>query len=250
MNGVARTTIAALAAHGVPALPSYQAALARACNAFPPPFGTKQYRALYQRCARDPQWLALTLANAARGEGEGAEHLWDLAACTQDLSIANQVKQHAIDEARHSRAYVTLLELIFPNAVDARLRPHFLKLSPGYTKDTPLKAEPGSAYAHPISLDELVQMNIAEIRTRANHLLQGPILLAYCTGGPQRGRVQRIVDSLLFDETKHVAYTARLIEQGALKHGQTYVADLMRERVREFNQITDDELAGRTLRAA
>jgi rubrerythrin len=242
MNAVARTAIRALQAHGVLALPAYRRALESACNAFPPPFGRKLYGELYRKSAADPEWVALSIAANAQGEGEGAERLWNLAACTPDAGIASQVQQHAIDEARHSRAYLTLLDLVFPGAVDEPLRKRLQQLSPGYTRTTPLAPTKGSRYAIAVTVDELVQMNIAEIRTRIQQLLQRPVFLAYCSAD-RRARVRRILDSLLFDETRHVAYTARLIERAAQGSGAGQVMDLMRERVRDFNEITDDEMS-------
>jgi hypothetical protein len=244
MNVVAHTTLGALAAHGVPALPAYRRALVSACNATPPPFGKRDYGSLLRRCAADRDWVVLCVVNAALGEGEGAEHLWDLAASTSDKFVARQIQAHAIDESRHARGYLTLLDLIFPGAVSQRERRSYEQLSPGYTKSTPLKAAKGSAFAFSATVDELIQMNMAEIRTRANHILQRPIFLAYCPA-EQRRRVRRILDSLLVDETRHIAYTARLIERAARKSGSARVTELMHERLRDFNEITEEEVARR-----
>jgi hypothetical protein len=249
MNVVARMTTAALREHGVPLLRTYQKALISACNASPPPFGGKHYGNLYRKSAADAGWVALSLITAAQSEGEGSKHLWDMAACTADAEIACQMQQHAIDESRHSRGYVTLLDLIFPGTANERLLKQLEKLSPGYVSTSPLIATEGSPYACEATVDELIQMNIAEIRTRIYHLLQRPHLLAYCKAD-QRERVRRILDSLLLDETRHVAYTARLIERAAQETGADAVIDLMRQRVKDFNEITDDEMARRELVAA
>jgi hypothetical protein len=249
MNVVAPMTVRALAAHGLPALPSYRRALMSACSQFPPAFGRRAYADLYRKSARDPDWVALSLATFAEGEGDGAERLWDLAASTPDSDIASQIQQHAIDEARHSRGYVTLLGLIFPEAIDEQLRRQLEALSPGYTKASPLRARKRSAFARPATVDELIQMNLAEIRTRIQHLFQRPVLLAYCRPD-RRARVRRILDSLLFDETRHIAYTARLIERAAQSPDGEQVMDLMNERLRDLNELTDDEVARKTLAVA
>jgi hypothetical protein len=248
MNHVARTTLDAMAAQGVAGLSIYRRALTSAFERHAPVFGRKAYADLYRRSARDPEWVALSLATFAQGEGDGAERLWDMAASTPDTDIAEQVKQHAIDEARHSRGYVTLLGLIFPQLADAELLAKMKGLSPGYTAAHPLRARKGSPDARPATVDELVQMNIAEMRTRVQHVFQRPVLLAYCKPA-LRARVGRILDSLLADETRHIAYTARLIERIARESGRDAVMDLMRERVRDFNELTDDEIAARTLGA-
>lgn len=242
MNVVAATTIDALRAYGIPELPTYDAVLAAACDAFPPPFGEKEYGDIYSSSACDPDWVALSLLTAAQSEGEGARHLWDMAACTLDPEIARQMQQHAIDEARHSRLYVTLLGLIFPEVADAKLRRRLARLSPGYTRNSPLVPAVGSPYAYPATVDELIQMNIAEIRTRIYHLLQRPVLLERYCKPDQHPRVQQILDWLLADETGHIAYTARLIEREAQSSGSELVAKLMRERVKDFNEVTTQEL--------
>lgn len=244
MNVVARMTARALQDHGVEGLPIYRRILATSCNEFPPPFGRMEYGELFRASAADPDWMALSLATNSQSEGEGSQHLWDLAASTRDANIARQIQHHAIDESRHSRTYVRLLELIF--SVDERLAAQLRQLSPGYTRATPLTPRKGSPFAHPATVDELIQMNIAEIRTRIHQLLQRPVLLAYCRPD-RRARVRRILDALLFDETRHIAYTARLIEHAAQESSSAEVIDLMRKRVRDFNEITDDEIARRSL---
>jgi rubrerythrin len=246
MNAVAAMALGALAEHGVPALPAYRRALVSAFNRFPPAFGKKAYADVYRRNARDREWVALSLATFAEGEGDGAERLWDLAASTEDAEVAALVKWHAIDEARHSRGYVTLLGLVFPESVDDELLTQLRALSPGYTRATPLLARRRSSYARPVTVDELIQMNIAEIRTRLQHLVQRPVLLRYCRP-ERRARTRRILDSLLLDETRHIAYTARLIERAAQRSGPEPVMELMAARVRDFNEITEGELAGTTL---
>ena len=85
-------------------------------------------------------------------------------------------------------------------------------------------------------------MNIAEIRTRIYHLLQRRVLPSSCHA-KRRAQVQRILDSLLFDETRHIVYTARLIERAAQGAGAEQVMCLMHERVRDFNEITETEIA-------
>ena len=242
MNAVARATLRALAEHGVPALPSYRRALVSAYEKSPPAFGRKAYADYYRRKARDPEWVALSLATNAQGEGDGAAHLWDLAASTPDAEVARQIQQHAVDEARHSRGYVTLLGLIFPKQTDAGLLAKLKQLSPGYTMKSPLKANKRSAYARPATVDEFIQMNIAEMRTRVQHIFQRPVLLGYCPAA-RRKQVRRILDSLLRDETQHIAYTARLIERAAQASGAKEVVALMHERLRDFNEITEGDLA-------
>ena len=250
MNVVAATTLEALRGHGVPELSTYDRALAAACAASPPPFGEARYGDLYRASSTDPDWVAMSLLTAAQSEGEGARHLWDMAACTPDPEVARQIQEHAIDESRHSRGYVTLLGLVFPEATDDELQLQLTDLSPGFTWSSALTPTAGSPYAYPATVDELIQMNIAEIRTRIYHQLQRPALLERYCDPARRSRVRQILDSLLFDETRHIAYTARLIERAAQASGEEQVIALMHERVADFNEITEEELARKTLVAA
>lgn len=246
---IAESTVAALQQHAGDAWQHYSQALRVACKKSPPPFGTERYGDIYRDAASNPYWLATSLmANAAR-EGEGSGQLWDLASCTPDPRVAGQIKQHAIDESGHARAYIKILDIVFPGAVDDEFHAELTTLSPRYTRKSPLVAHDGSLFAHPITLDDLIQMNIAEIRTRIHHLLQRPALLNHCS--PERqGPLVRILDSLLFDETRHIAYTAALIEEFS-RNGQAEPAmRLMQARVSEFNAITNEELGRNVFESA
>lgn len=241
MNIVTELTVKALRAHGGAGWPHYRDALITACRKAPPPFGTRAYGEIFRDAARDPGWMAISLIENAEGEGEGARRLWDLAACTPDARVAAQVKAHAIDESRHSRAYVAMLDLAFPGVVDDEFHAQLTALSPGYTQRSPLEPHAGSSYASPITLDDLIQMNIAEIRTLVHHLLQRPVLLGYCAP-ERRRRLARVLDSLRRDEIGHIAYTAAQIEEFARRGEAGVVNRLMQERMSDFNALTNQDL--------
>ncbi|MGC5699419.1 hypothetical protein J4P02_04350 [Pseudomonas sp. NFXW11] len=241
MSDIAGSTLYALREQGVPVLPYYDELLQHACRQCSPLFGQRVYADIYHEAAADPQWLAISLITNAEREGDGATRLWSLAACTPDADQAGQIRQHAIDESHHSRAYIQLLDMAFPGAVDEKLHAELLSLSPGYSRQQAPQATPGSAFAHAITLDDLIQMNIAEIRTRVHHLLQRPILLQFCPAY-SRPQLARILDRLLYDETRHIAYTARLIE-GFCGSGEAAEArKLLLERMDDFDAITRQEL--------
>lgn len=241
MNDIAHSTLQALREQNVPVLFHYDDLLCNACKQSPPLFGETAYADIYHDAARDPQWLAISLITNAEREGDGATRLWNLAASTPDASMAGQIRQHAIDESHHSRAYVQMLDIAFPGAVDRKLHEELLTLSPGYSRQEAPLATPGSAFAHAITLDDLIQMNIAEIRTRVHHLMQRPILLQFCPAD-SRPRLARILDRLLHDETRHVAYTARLIEGFCTRGDAALAKALLVERMDDFDAITRQEL--------
>jgi len=71
-------------------------------------------------------------------------------------------------------------------------------------------------------------------------------VLLNCYGeANQRGRARQILDWLLQDEGRHRAYTARLIEPAAQASAGKQVMELMRERVKDFNEITVENACGR-----
>lgn len=244
MTNIAVATMKALAASGHVGLDQYAAALSLAVEEVRPLFGREVYGQTYREVAAHPEWLAVSLmANAVR-EGDGAGRLWSLAACTQDPKLVAELKRHAIDESMHARAYVAILDLVFPDCANPELREDLLACSPGYHKGTPLRPIAGSPYARNLTLDDLVQMNIAEIRTRIHHLLQRPMVFAHCNSDGHLA-LDRILVRLLQDETSHVAYTARLIEQQTAVNGPEELVYLMRARMADFEAITQDELGQR-----
>jgi tRNA isopentenyl-2-thiomethyl-A-37 hydroxylase MiaE len=242
MNIVAAITLEALGADVTANLARYCSALEIACDASPPPFGTRRYGDIYRTVAADPYWLSASLVTNAEREAEGATRLGSLAACTQDAEVSALVKQHAIDESRHARWYLALLGIAFPEAVDETLRPHLEMISPRYCASMVPEPIDGSAFAHAVTLDDLVQMNIAEIRTTINQRLQRPMLIAHCPS-ERRDKLVTLLNALLQDEIRHVAYSARLIERFAKQDdGGGCLVDLMSLRVFDFNEITNEEV--------
>jgi hypothetical protein len=67
------------------------------------------------------------------------------------------------------------------------------------------------------------------------------MLLAHCAP-ERRQRLTRILDALLLDETRHIAYTAALIEEFASSGEAELVKRLMQERLSDFNAITNEDL--------
>jgi hypothetical protein len=239
MAFVAEDTIQALRANGTERLPVYESALRAACTAHPPPFGQAWYGDRYRAVASDPVWLAASLVANAEKEGEGARKLWTLSGRTPDSQVAEAIRRHAIDESRHAMMYVAMCELVFPDALAGEIEQHARSLSPRYSSDDP----PSLAKAPPeLILDDLIQMNIGEIRTRIHQLLLRPMIVAHCPVERQQ-RLSRVLDALLDDETRHVQYTARLIEKAAEGGHAGSIQATLAVRLNDFNAITLDETA-------
>lgn len=235
MGFIAADTIGALRARGVEALPHYEAALQAACGACPPPFGQAWYGDKYRAFASDRGWLASSLVANAEKEGEGSRKLWALVSRCSDPDIAEAIRQHAIDESRHAMLYIAMCELVFPGALEGEVKLHAESLSPRYSaRDFP---EPSEASSLESVLDELIQMNIGEIRTRIHQLLMRPVINACCPAERQE-RLRKVLDSLMEDETRHIEYTARIINTAASEGYSDLVTATIRQRMKDFNELT------------
>lgn len=224
--------------------PQYLAALDKALNEEPPPFGTKEYTNTYRAASASGQWLAKSLITNAEREGDGATRLWSLAACSDNEEEKQLLKRHACDESSHALAYLALLDLSFPGAVDSTFRSELNQLSPHFSMSQDPYPIEGSPYARKPSVDDYMQMNIAEIRTTIHHLMQRQALAEHCP--PENmPRATKVLDSLLRDELSHVAYTAVLIEAKAGAADPNEFQTLFRTRLRDFNNITKEELGER-----
>ena len=222
----------------------YLAALDKAIDEEPPPFGTEAYSNTYRAASASGQWLAMSLMTNAEREGDGAKRLWSLAACTDNEEERQLLKRHACDESSHALAYLALLDLSFPGAVDATFRAELNQLSPHFSMSQQPYPIEGSPYARKPSVDDYMQMNIAEIRTTIHHLMQRQALAEHCPPENME-RTRKVLDSLLRDELSHVAYTAVLIEAKADTVDPEKLQQLFRKRLRDFNNITKEELGER-----
>ncbi|MFN9645105.1 MAG: hypothetical protein ACK6BG_08320 [Cyanobacteriota bacterium] len=238
-NFIAFDTCKALRDRGTGLLVHYEAALDQAVESSPPPFGQAWYGVKYRSVAADPQWFATSLIANSEKEAEGSRKLWELAGRCSIPEIAEAIRQHAIDESRHALLYLAILDLIFPGALDDDAKQYANSLSPRYSQhDFPPDVDKVSIE---VVLDELIQMNIGEIRTRIHQLLLRPVAMAYCPEENQM-KLTRILDSLMEDETKHIDYTARLIDRLGHELSLELVQAIMTQRVAEFNEITLSEV--------
>ena len=121
---------------------AYIQAVQAAVAAEPPPFCTNDYQSIYHSSASDARWLAISIISNSQREGQGATDLWSLAACAKDPHEQQLVKQHAIDESRHSELYLILLDLTFPEMVEEGFRKELKVLSPGFSMRQELRPSP------------------------------------------------------------------------------------------------------------
>lgn len=247
MKCVANMTLSALRGAGAAALPGYEALLISAFDAEAAPYGAHWYGEEYRSRARDPMWFLQSLLANARKEAEGARQLWSIASHTLDSGVADQIRQHAVDEARHARYYLQMARLTFPDAAADHEWRTLTDTVPTFTRRA--QFVPTTPLDPAITLDELIQTNIGEIRTRIHQQLLRAVIVAHCPP-TSRPRLEKLVDAILLDETRHVAYTAARIEH-YLDSGQSrLVREIMFERLREFNALTLTEVGAATFDGA
>ena len=235
MSTIVELTVTALRDLGGPPFDRYTECVRATFAAFPPPFGMAWYGEKYRDLAVDRDWLAISLVANAVKEAEGARDLWRLAGHTGDPVVADRIRLHAVDESRHARLYVTMLDIAFREVLPDEVRPTLYVVSPRYnTRERPAVADILPAKS---VLDAVIQMNLGEIRTRIHQLLLTPVITEYCPA-ERYGALKGILRALMRDETRHIQYTAELIEEAMARGEADFVGRTMSARLNEFNQLT------------
>lgn len=218
--------------------PLYWEALRAACEETPPPYGEFWYGDLFRHHAQDLDWLVQIIELNARKEADGARQLWDFSRRIADRSIRQRVKAHAIDEARHAAFYVALLQLMFPDEMSDDYVRSLRDYVPRFDRDDDAVDDDRLATKQAV-LDEIIQMNIGEIRTLINQMLMRP-MVDVLTPEANRERALKLIDGLGDDEVSHIAYTADVIDE---LDERDATGRIMKLRLDEFNAITRSELS-------
>ena len=205
-----------------------------------PPFLQQWYGDRYRSFALSAEWLAHSFVANAVKEAEGAVKLWRIAGEARNLPFAAAVVTHASDEARHARMYMAMLDLAFPGALEGETRESVAAMFPAYRRNS---APPEDVPPRPLEslLDDLVQMNIGEIRTRIHQMLLRPVALAVAPPA-NRDRLVSILDRIYADEGSHIIYTAETLERYAGAGSEDRIRSLYRRRLADFSAITIEEV--------
>lgn len=216
--------------------PKYWSAASKAFAAVDPPFGLAWYGELFRKYALDLSWLANLLILNAQKEADGARQLWAFAGRIGNEHCRQKVRLHAIDESHHADFYISILGLVFPDSYSQEQLQEYHKISPGFKTSDQVETTPAS-HENAV-MDEIIQMNIGEIRTLINQLLMKPVLSVLCPE-KNRERFVKLTDALCADEASHIAYTADLIESLG---EQGFVTSMYERRLSDFKQITLKEV--------
>lgn len=201
-------------------------------------FWHPDYHEFYWHCVtRVPNYIQEVILANAEAESHGSEGLFDLWSRVSEISeIGEGVRSHFLDEARHSRLFIHLTDLSFPGYLGEeelleRKRRLFNPLQASIQE-----SQDASASIEYI-VDNLVQMNIGEIRTRAHMFMIGPVLAAICPR-ESRDQIEGILSGLIHDEVTHIGYTARIMNELCRTGHRDLVRALYEQRVSDFNAFT------------
>ena len=218
--------------------PRYLAALKRALWEEYPPFATDLYEEMYGSASSNGQWLAMSLITQAQREGEKAKRLWALAANCGDNPAEQQfLKQQACAESKHSLAYLKLLDIVFPKAVDPAFRSELNQFSPNYSMSQELSSPNGGGQP---SLNDYLNLNIDEIRTVVQQVFQLQAIPQHCAAG-ETEQAAKTLNKLLKDELNNIADTAELIEQKTMGQTAAELDAFFSKGVSDFNRARSEE---------
>lgn len=220
--------------------PQYLAFLENALWQEYPPFVTQLYANLQQAASASGQWLVTSLMTNAEREGQRATRLWSLAMLAKKRQERQLLKQHACDESDHALAYLKLIDLVFPGAIDPDFRSELNQLSPQYSIRQALPKSDDAAESIGPSVEQYWAINLEEVRTTIHHVNLRPPLVAHCPAENKR-QAERLMNAVLRDELNHVAYTAMLIERAARDAARNVFQALVCKALRDFNRTTSEE---------
>ena len=245
MNNVSELTLHTLRDYGIPAPDTYALFLREACETHPPPHGMAWYGNTYRQLVRKADWFAHSLLINADKEGYGARQLWKFSVRMENTALADAVRRHSMDESRHSRMFLGVLDQLFPSALEADFRRQLRELSPGYT----VREHPPTELAAPEErlherrvMDDVIQGNFTEIRALILQLLLRPVLQAYARP-EDRERMRRVSDVLIRDEARHIEYSSHFIERYAAEGNREWVRATMIDRMKSVNDVSLAEVS-------
>lgn len=239
MNFVSDLTFNYLQRYSCQLFDNYKAVLEEACEIHPPPHGMAWYGNLYRQSARNAEWFAHSLITNAAEEGNGSRQVWQLSRRMENREFAELACNHSIDESRHSKMFVALLNILFPTQIEADFRRELNGLSPDYYHHKHPSKEPVSddqmmSLEH--VMDQIVQINLLEIRALILQLLLRPVVQAYAT--PQDlPKVTVMCDLLIYDETKHIEYSAYCINKYMEQGNESWVRQMIIDRQKTVNDM-------------
>lgn len=224
-------------------LPNYTDSLTAAFAECDAVFTRPGYCDFFYHCASTvPGWLTQVMLANAEAESHGSAKLLKLwERVNYNAVVEKQIMVHGKDESRHSRLFLDLAQLALPGTVDESFVAELRSSLPDIRRRVHAKA--GTPLHESALIDALVQMNIAEIRTRIHLEFFAP-LIQDLTPVDDRETSGRILRGLARDEVRHIGYTAGLMEEWAQTGSAEFIRDLYARRLHDFNAMTVAQTEG------
>ncbi|MEA2823029.1 MAG: hypothetical protein QOJ86_5033 [Bradyrhizobium sp.] len=217
----------------------------RHCYETTPPFARDWFGRRYFELARNPEWFANSLVANSALEGYGSTQIWKFSNRVDNARYAEALRQHALDESRHSTMFIRMLRLTFPGIeLDAKTEKSLDGLQPKYTRRVhpPIeKRPPDELILGREALNEIIQVHITEIRALILQFLLRPAMLAYAPES-STGVLTSASDVLIRDESRHIRYSAEFFEDAARAGERDFLFAAFEHQTRKFNDLTMEEL--------
>ncbi|MHC6157656.1 hypothetical protein ACVSQB_38540 [Bradyrhizobium elkanii] len=217
----------------------------RHCYETTPPFAKDWFGRRYFELARDPEWFANSLVANSALEGYGSTQIWKFSNRVDNERYAEGLRQHALDESRHSTMFVRMLRLTFHGIeLTAETERSLDQLQPKYNrqKHPPIaKRPPEELIMGREALNEIIQVHITEIRALILQFLLRPVMLTYAPETSQK-ILASASDVLIRDESRHIRYSAEFFEDAARAGERDFLFDAFEYQTRKFNDLTMEEL--------
>jgi len=239
MNNVSELALSYLQRYNCQIFEDYKTVLREACEIHPPPHGMAWYGNLYRQLARQSEWFVNSLITNSAEEGTGARGVWQFSQRIENQDFAELVRNHSIDESRHSKMFAALLNILFPSQIDADLWAKLQTFSPEYYphQHPPIEIPtPDQIMDEKLVMDEIIQINLLEIRALILQLLLRPVLQAYAKP-EDLPKITQMSDVLIYDETKHIEYSAYCIGKYIEAGHESWVREMMIYRQQTINEM-------------
>jgi len=202
-----------------------------------PVWFSKPYDDFFWHCATTiPNWLPRVVAACATTEGSGAHALLKIwSGVDFHREAEDGILRHAKDEATHAQLFVQLARLAFEQNFESDYLDTVQQSLCPITELDIVKSD--RRVAEQMLIDYLIQLNIVEIRTRHHLRLLAPMYYSLAPAC-NKGRVERILNGLARDETSHIGYTAKLIDDWANDCNMERLKSLYKCRLHDYNQHT------------
>jgi hypothetical protein len=218
-------------------LTNYSSIVRMSCRSTDPVFFKPRYADFFWKCASTvPGWIADVVLANSEAESQGSAKLLSLWQLTQiNKGIEDQILFHAKDEARHSRLFIKLVQLAFPN-LKSSAEVNDIKAGLIKIKSSDLKKK-ADLVTDDLLFDNLIQMNMGEIRTLIHMHFLGPVIYNM-SPKENKDQVASILQGLANDEVVHIGYTAKLIEEWCTDNNYDIAEQLYSQRMEDFHAIT------------